>query len=412
MFRDNEGFLYPVIDSTSCINCGLCDAICPVINKGQERNPLECYAAINNDEDIRYKSSSGGIFHLLAKKTIEEGGVVFGASFDEQWHLRHTYVETIDDLQEFVGSKYLQSDVKDTYREAEHFLMQGRKVLYSGTPCQIAGLRHYLRQDYEALACIEVICHGVPSPSVFRWYMHDVLYNHHVQIKKNKKGYICDEEHLTLPPTDQCNLKHISFRNKCYGWISFGYMYIYELYRGTTREKRISVSQIFRNNPFMQGFLKNIYLRPSCYQCQAKHLRSGADITIGDYWGVNHIHPEIFDDKGTSAVLINTERGRELFSNVQATTLTTTFENILKSNSCLISSVTEPIARKRFFQKKWYTFEEAVSYSINPPLPLSTKIKFTIKRLLGQKRIDKIKIIKNQLYNNSCASHTVTQQNV
>ena len=171
MAADNEGFLYPQVNSAICIDCGLCEKVCPVINQSAPREPLVVYAAKNNNEDIRLKSSSGGIFTLLAEKVIEEGGVVFGAKFDADWNVVHDYTETIEGLAAFRGSKYVQSIIGDNFKTAKQFLNNGRKVLFSGTPCQIAGLKKYLRKEYDNLLTVDVVCHGVPSPMVWRDYL-------------------------------------------------------------------------------------------------------------------------------------------------------------------------------------------------------------------------------------------------
>lgn len=172
--EDKEGFRYPVADRIKCIDCGLCEKVCPVINQYEATNPIKVYAAINKDEVIRMQSSSGGIFTLLAEKVIREGGVVFGAAFDENWEVQHTYVETIKDLAKLRTSKYVQSRMEDNYQRAKAFLKQGRKVMFTGTSCQIAGLKHFLRKDYDNLLAVDVICHGVPSPMVWRDYLLEI----------------------------------------------------------------------------------------------------------------------------------------------------------------------------------------------------------------------------------------------
>ena len=171
MYADNEGFLYPQVNSTICIDCGLCEKVCPVINQNKPNVPLSVYAAKNINEEVRIKSSSGGIFTLLAEQIISEGGVVFGARFNENWEVVHDYTETIDGLESFRGSKYVQSSISDNFKVAKQFLKEGRKVLFSGTPCQIAGLKKFLQKEYENLLTMEVVCHGVPSPMVWRDYI-------------------------------------------------------------------------------------------------------------------------------------------------------------------------------------------------------------------------------------------------
>ncbi|MDR1399243.1 MAG: Coenzyme F420 hydrogenase/dehydrogenase, beta subunit C-terminal domain, partial [Treponema sp.] len=163
MRDDAEGFLYPEINDDICICCGLCEKICPIhlqINSGK---PLRVYAAKNQDEHIRGESSSGGIFTLLAEAVIHRGGVVFGARFNEKWEVIHDYTETVERLAEFRGSKYVQSIIGNTYKQVRDFLSGGRMVLFSGVPCQIAGLKAFLQKEYDNLLTVDLVCHGVPS---------------------------------------------------------------------------------------------------------------------------------------------------------------------------------------------------------------------------------------------------------
>ncbi len=175
MHEDEEGFLYPKVDVSACMACGLCDKVCPEINQSKPKRPQNVYAAINPDNAIREQSSSGGIFTMLAERTIESGGVVFGARFDEKWDVVHDYTETVDGLAAFRGSKYVQSRIGECYRQAGQFLKAGREVMFSGTPCQIAGLKKYLQREYDNLLAVDVVCHGVPSPKVRRVYLKDIF---------------------------------------------------------------------------------------------------------------------------------------------------------------------------------------------------------------------------------------------
>ena len=171
--EDNEGFLYPQVNQQECISCGICKKVCPIINPNEKRTPLQIYAAINKNEEIRRQSSSGGIFTLLSEEILKEGGVVFGARFDENWEVKHDYTENVKGLVNFRGSKYVQSRIEDNYKKVETFLKQGRKVLFSGTPCQIAGLKRFLSKEYDNLLTVDFICHGVPSPKVWRLYLYE-----------------------------------------------------------------------------------------------------------------------------------------------------------------------------------------------------------------------------------------------
>ena len=176
--EDREGFLYPEADLERCCNCRLCNKVCPVINRRETGNPLSVYAVKNRDEEIRRQSSSGGIFTLLAEKILDENGVVFGARFDENWDVKHDYVETREGLALFRGSKYVQSRIGDSYLQAQQFLKKGRKVLFSGTPCQIAGLKLFLGKEYDNLLAVDFVCHGVPSPLVWRMYLSQLIDSH------------------------------------------------------------------------------------------------------------------------------------------------------------------------------------------------------------------------------------------
>ena len=174
MREDEEGFLYPYVDIPSCVDCGICEKVCPVLNLEEPRKPLQVFAAKNKNEDQRLRSSSGGIFILLAEQTICEGGVVFGARFDKNWEVEHCYAETLEELEPLMRSKYVQSRIGNTYKEAERFLKGGRKVLFVGTSCQIAGLHRFLKRDYDNLLTVDFICHGVPSPGVWRKYLGEI----------------------------------------------------------------------------------------------------------------------------------------------------------------------------------------------------------------------------------------------
>lgn len=217
MKEDEEGFLYPVVDKEVCIDCGLCEQVCPVLRQREEREPLEVYAAFNKNEEVRMQSSSGGIFTALAEPIIKEGGVVFGARFNEDWEVVHDYVETVEGLSAFRGSKYVQSRIGCTFSQAEQFLKQGRKVLFSGTPCQIAGLKLFLRKEYENLLSVDFICHGVPSPGVWRQYLNEFIV---YQGNKKKISFFPSKPIILNSIRD---ISRIEFRNKRLGWKKYSF---------------------------------------------------------------------------------------------------------------------------------------------------------------------------------------------
>lgn len=287
--EDAEGFAYPQIDSTKCVECQLCEKVCPIIvpqvsrSIGATENKAYAIRALNTE--LRLKSSSGGIFTLLAEKVIDDGGVVFGAAFDQDLLVHHTAVETIEELEKLRGSKYLQSKIKDTFSQAKSYLENDRTVLFSGTACQIAGLKNYLRKDYSNLYTIDILCHGVPSPLVWKKY-----------IEWKEKQY-------------QSNVTQVAFRNKNQGWKRFSVLL--EFSDNSAYEK------VFTQDLFMSLFLDNICLRPSCHDCRYKSMDRPSDITLGDCWGIEKTHPEIDDDKGTSIAVVHTERGEYLFSRIE-----------------------------------------------------------------------------------------------
>jgi len=201
MDEDHEGFRYPIIDKDSCTDCGLCSKVCPVINRYTKTEfETKVFACQNKNEQIRLESSSGGIFSLLAENTIQKKGVVFGARFDDDFFVIHDFTETIEGLEAFRGSKYVQSFIGDNYKKAEQFLIQGREVLFTGTSCQIAGIKHYLRKEYNNLLTVDIVCHGVPSPKVFKLYLEE--------LNSQQDG----------------KLEKILFRDKTDGWKKFSFI--------------------------------------------------------------------------------------------------------------------------------------------------------------------------------------------
>ncbi|MGN0190066.1 MAG: Coenzyme F420 hydrogenase/dehydrogenase, beta subunit C-terminal domain [Candidatus Cryptobacteroides sp.] len=322
MYPDVEGFLYPEVERGSCIDCGLCEKVCHELHPSEERTPLRFLAAINDDEPVRLRSSSGGIFHLLASKTVSEGGVVFGARFDEHWQVVIDYAETMDGVEAFLGSKYVQARTGTAYADAMRFLRQGRKVLFSGTPCQVAGLNHFLRKPYDNLLTFDIICHGTPSPKVWGLYLDEIVANGRRAIRDTQ------------------------FRNKSRGWKRFNFTMAYN-----RDDETVSLTSHYRQNHFMRAFIRDMILRPSCHDCKAKCGRSHSDITIADFWGVESEMPDVFDDKGTGLVMLNTDKALDAIDWSRATHRETTLESALRHNPAWSVSFPPHPKREFFFSR-------------------------------------------------------------
>lgn len=288
MISDEEGFLYPNIDKNLCIECGICENICQSKNLiRKEREPI-AYACWNNDELVLKNSSSGGIFYSLARFIIEKDGVVFGAAFDEKLGVCHIGIESVDGIIKLQGSKYVQSVIGNTYVETKKVLDEGRYVLFTGTPCQIDGLLHFLKRDYDKLFTQDMICHGVPSSLVWERY-----------IRYQEKRFNGTLKREPLP----------SFREKEEGWKRYAISLHFD--------KDIAYRVPHDNDFYFQAFLRNMSLRPSCYECSSKGKMRNSDITLADFWGVDDNFPELFNDKGTSLVMINSAKGHELFNDIK-----------------------------------------------------------------------------------------------
>lgn len=320
METDKEGFWYPEIDEKNCINCGLCEKTCPILKDYEGNLKGRAYACINKDENIRMQSSSGGVFTLLAEYVLEKGGVVFGAAFDEEFAVQHIAVDNIEDLEKLRGSKYLQSKIGDTYKQAKILLDGGRWVLFSGTPCQTSGLKSYLGKDYENLIMQDIICHGVPSPKVWERYV------------KFREAKAASQTRRTF------------FRDKKYGWKM--YSILFDFANSTEYIK------ILPQDFYMRAFLANLCLRSSCYECHSKSLNRESDITLADFWGIENVAPDMDDDKGTSLVFVNSVKGENLFSSIKEKIIykEVDIDEAVKYNLSAYRSVTEPSKRRKFMK--------------------------------------------------------------
>ena len=352
MCHDEEGFLYPEIDGTKCVNCEKCKKVCPVFMDYSGNENSIAYACVNNNEQIRIDSSSGGVFSLLAENVIACDGVVFGAAFDEEFDVKHICVQNDREIYKLRGSKYVQSTISDAYKEVEKYLKQGRQVLFSGTPCQIGGLKTYLKFDYDNLILVDLICHGVPSPKAWRKYL---------QYQQNKYGSRLEENSI------------INFRDKRSGWYKFSLSIKFN----DEKEHLKDLSE----DLFMKAFLNNLCLRKSCYNCHFKSVNRQSDITLADFWGVKEQLPEMFDNKGTSLVLVNTDKGKCLFENISDSIKLSKVDinKALKTNTAAYKSCEMPKNRTKFMASlDTVDFKKNVEECTKPGIVL--RIKKLIKR--------------------------------
>lgn len=355
MQEDKEGFLYPKINEKTCINCGACEKVCPIMRNAPEpkNKTPDAYAAINQDESVRLQSSSGGVFSLLAQWTIENGGVVFGAAMSEDCRsVRHIKAENVQELKELRGSKYLQSIIGNTYCQVKKELESGRKVLFTGTPCQIEGLKSFLQRSYENLLCVDLICHGVPSPLVWRTYLSE---------QENRAG----------APT-----RRTFFRHKKYGWKT--YALLLEFSNNKTYESILS------KDAFMQAFLQDACLRPSCHSCRFKKLNRVSDITIADYWGIQNQIPQMDDDKGTSLVLLHSAKGKEIFRSIceNLSYQKVDVKTAISGNPSMLTSVKPHRHRDEFFDHLGKVpFDVLVKRYASPSRSYYRKLKSGIRKI-------------------------------
>ncbi len=355
MKADEEGFLYPVIDKEQCIDCGICEKICPIITPVEnikKESDIVAYAAYTKDENIRLNSSSGGLFTEIATHVITRGGVVFGAAFDSDLAVRHRFVENIEELSIFRGSKYLQSTIGNAYHESEEFLKSGRMVLFTGTPCQISGLYSYLKKPYDNLITQDIICHGVPSPAVWQKYID--------HIEKN---------------TDS-NVKSVFFRDKTNGWKKYSVRVSFE----NEKESRTGMNKDY----YMRSFLSDLCLRPSCYNCNFKDKIRISDFTLADFWGIQNIIPEMDDDKGTNLIFVNSQKGKQIFDSIKSNIVykAVDMDEAIKYNPAMIKSAEMPKNRTNYMNSIYTERFDVVVKKYANKTTLTKRVFNRIKRII------------------------------
>ena len=363
MQLDGEGFYRPVIETDKCVQCGACEKVCPwtteVVNPNVANAVPRTVAAYDKDESIRMDSSSGGIFTVLAEKILDDGGAVVGVAQLSPTKFGHIIVENKANLAKLRGSKYVQADVSGIYREVRSLLKDGKKVLFSGTPCQVAALYAVLGKIATSvgLTTVDIVCHGTPSVKVFEKYI--------TEIEKGKSAHVLSTR----------------FRDKLNGWRLFSMTKSLNTISGDC----FQVSETLREDKFMRVFLRNICLNTSCADCKYGKLPRVADITLGDYWNIADVHPEMDDNKGTSVVLLNTDHGKALFDSVvdSVAQCESKVEYAIAGNPCIVSSSKPHPKRMEFFANlDKHSLDELIKKYCPYPSPLK-KMYCRVRGLLG-----------------------------
>ena len=367
MIQNEEGFIEPKVNKDKCINCGKCVQKCPQLNEKELKNELDVYAVKLKNSKEQLESSSGGAFVAIAKEVLKDGGVIYGCAFSENLEAKHIKVDNEKDLIKLKGSKYVQSDTGATFKEVKIFLENSRMVLYSGTPCQIAGLKAFLGKEYKNLITVDFICHGVPSPKLFKKYKEWLE-------KKNK-----------------AKLNYYNFRDKEKNLWGLNSKMIF-----SKNGKNVEKYQKATLDPYYKSFLKGYTYRECCYNCLYANPNRISDFTIADYWGIEKEHPEFQDEKGVSMLMVNNEKAKRLFEkNIreQLEYVKSTVEKAAKKNLNLNRPFTRPKQRNYayanidtytfdLYAKKSLNFKKDLKDVITDKLPKGLKKK--IKNIIGR----------------------------
>lgn len=360
MKKDEEGFAYPKIDINVCINCGKCETVCPEKSYMERPDPIRIYAAKHNNDDVRMNSSSGGGFSLLAEWVEKQTGAIYGVTFDNQFSVKHTRAEDRDKWKKFCFSKYVQSELGETFKQVKQDLQNGRLVLFTGTPCQVEGLNRFLYNiDTSRLITCDIVCHGTASPKVWEDYLN--------YIRKSFKD----------------SITKINFKDKeTTGWHDSNLTIC-------GGKSKILIREGARKNFYLQMFYRNLILRPACHICSYSNFRRSGDITLGDCWGIEKCYPRFDDNKGISLLMCNTDKGKNVWNQIRSNA---NYIEITKE-MCIQPNLQAPSKRPKGRDEFW---EEYRKYGIKRMgqkmglLPFQTvdKIYWLINRLIGKvKRI-------------------------
>ena len=351
MRRDREGFDYPVANPDLCVGCGKCEKVCPMLNPPAASAPVEVLAA--RSEEHVAGSSSGGVFPALAKSVIEDGGVIFGAVIESDHKVAHAEASELSEIEAMRGSKYAQSDLYSAFEDVNQYLADGKKVLFTGTPCQVAGLNNYLGSNTEGLMTVDFACHGVPSPGLWEKYVK------------------------ALEARSGGRIRSLSFRDKSRSWRHYCF-----------RHDDVSVEYV--DDPYMALFVQDMSLRPSCYKCPFRAGRKVSDLTLADLWSVAEVAPAFNDDRGASAVFVNTAKGKALLDSVSMQSVAVSEEAAMRDNGGYSDPTAIPERRKEFF-KGVHSASDLIAYmkGFIVRRPLHQRIYRKVRRFLSdiKKRI-------------------------
>lgn len=355
MKENEEGFIEPVINEEKCVHCGLCAKRCPQLNavKIERVSEPRVYAAKSINKEEQKQSSSGGIFSVLAKHILNKDGIVYGCAFNENFVAEHIGIDEKEQLYRLRGSKYVQSNTKNTFNEVKQNLEKGKKVLYSGTPCQIAGLKSFLAKEYENLITIDLLCHGVPSPRLFSKYKEYIENKNKVKIEK------------------------FEFRNKERGYWTLGYKIKVTL---KNKVKFINGDEDIYTNAFSKG----ITLREVCYSCKYTNNKRMGDITLGDFWGIDKEYPKLYDKNGVSVVLVNSAKGERILKEIKSDIMLeeVEYEKVEKYADTLKSSCKRNEERDHIYKS---IEEHGIEKTLKNEISLKSKIKKYVPSIIRLK---------------------------
>ena len=351
--------MYPVVDESSCIDCGICVKKCPIMTDVKRHKTTAIYASKIKDEQALFHSTSGGVFYELAKLILGRNGVVFGCAYDENFVARHICAYNLNDIKKLQNSKYVQSNLDTVYGKVKGFLDQGTDVLFCGTGCQVAGLKAFLGKDYENLYTADIVCHGVPSPKLFEKYLS------YIEKKTGEK------------------VTYFNFRSKKgHGWQHY--------FQYDTKTKSKVTYGMF--DPYYNAFINSKIIRESCYNCKYSNTDRPSDITLGDYWGIEYSHPEFYSSKGVSLVLTNSQKGTKMWQDISdnVTSIESKLEKATPLNSNLVHPPQRPLCRDTIYNGIDDDFDKFVKtnlkFKVNPLkrviMLFPSDLKFKIKRLL------------------------------